>query len=54
MTEDDLEVVSVLDELPRKIPTRPLVCAYLSLKKIVDVDGMSFYLSRLISIQTLI
>ena len=40
MTEDDLEVLSVLDGLPRQIPTRAIVCAYLSSNKIVDVDGM--------------
>jgi len=45
MTEDDLEVLSVLDGLPRKIPTRPLVCAYLSPQKIIDFDGMLFYSS---------
>jgi len=53
MTDDDLEVQSVLDELPRKIPIQPLVCVYLSPKKIVDVDGMSFYSSQLIFILTL-
>jgi len=40
MIEDDLEVLSVLDGLPRHIPTRALVRAYLSSDKIVDVDGM--------------
>jgi len=50
MTEDDLEVLLVLDGFPCKIPTRPLVRAYLSPKKIIDVDSMSFYLSQLISI----
>jgi len=45
MTDDDLEVLSVLDQLPRKIPTRSLVCAYLSTDRCVDVDGMCFYLS---------
>ena len=44
MTEDDLEVLSFLDRLPRKIPTRALVRAYLSSDKIVDVDGMCFLL----------
>lgn len=29
MTKDDLEVLSVLDGFPYKIPTRPIVCAYM-------------------------
>ena len=45
MTDDDLEVLSVLDHLPRKIPTRSLVRAYLSPDRCVDVDGMCLYLS---------
>jgi len=40
MTDDDLEVLSVLDQLPRKIPTRPLVRAYLSSDRCVDIDSM--------------
>jgi len=53
MIEDDLEVLSVLDILPRKISTRPLVHAYLSPQKIVDVDYMLLYSSWHISILTL-
>ena len=44
MTEDDLEVLSVLDGLPCQIPTRALVRAYLSFGKIADVDGMCLLL----------
>jgi len=44
MTEDDLEVLSVLDGLPRQIPTRALVRAYLPSDKIADVDGMCLLL----------
>jgi len=40
MTDDDLEVLSVLDQLPRKTPTQSLVHAYLSTDRCVDVDGM--------------
>jgi len=46
MTNDDLEVLSILDPLPRKILTRPLVRAYLSSDKCADVDGMCFYSSQ--------
>jgi len=46
MIEDDLEMLSVLDRLPHKIPTRSLVRAYLSLQKVIDVGGMSFYSSQ--------
>jgi len=46
MTEDDLEVLWVLEGLPHKIPTRPLVRPYLSPQKIVDVNSMLFYSSR--------
>jgi len=45
MTDDDLEVLSNLDQLPCNIPTRPLVRAYLSPDKIVDGDDMLFYSS---------
>jgi len=40
MIDDDLEVLSVLDQLPRKIPTWSLVRAYLSSDRCVDIDGM--------------
>jgi len=40
MTEDDVEVLSVLDGLPHKIPTHALVRAYLSYDKIAYADGM--------------
>ena len=44
MIKDDLEVLSVLDGLPRQIPTQALIRAYLSSDKIVDVDGVSLLL----------
>jgi len=40
MIDDDLQVLSVLDQLPCKIATRSLVCAYLSSHRCVDIDGM--------------
>jgi len=49
MNDDDLKVLSILDRLPRKILTRPLVRDYLLSDKCADVDGMCFYSSQCFS-----